>query len=148
MQTSPTRPPSAFGQIGAPFAELDTFVRRLGNSFDRNPPVLDMRMDVEEEDGHFLVSMDIPGVEKSEIDITVSGNVVTVRATADTPRKSSGNGGGKKLHAERIFGESVRSFSLPVDVDPDRTTATYQHGVLRLTLPKAVGNQSRHIRVS
>lgn len=148
MQTSQTRLPSAFGPVAAPFAELDTFIRRLGDSFDKSPPVLDMRMDVEEDDGQFVVLIDIPGVKKDDIDVTVSGNVVTVRASADSTRKSPGSAQGKKLHTERIFGESVRTFSLPVDVDADKTTAAYEHGVLTLNLPKADGNQLRHIRVS
>lgn len=151
MQTSLTRLSPSFGPIAAPFAELDTLMRRFGDAFEKHPAVLDMRMDVEEEDGRFVVAMDIPGVKKDDIDVTVSGNVVTVRASTDIRKEGSaesGRGKGKKLHAERVFGESVRSFSLPVDVDPAQTTAAYEHGVLTLELPKLSGSQSHHVRVS
>lgn len=149
MQSLPVRSVPSIGPFAGPLQEFDTLVRRLGDAFDRSSPVLDMRMDVEEDDDRFLIEMDIPGVSKEDIDISVAGNVVTVRASSDTSRR--GDGGrtkGKKLHTERVFGESVRSFSLPLDVDPERTTAAYEHGVLSLVLPKRVDGRSRHIHVT
>ncbi|MFZ5657932.1 MAG: Hsp20/alpha crystallin family protein [Pseudomonadota bacterium] len=140
---------SPFGPISARMAELDSLVRRLGGAFEGVPTSLDLRMDIEEDDRQYTVSIDIPGVRKNDIDVTVSGNAVTVRACTDHAESISGNGGrGKKLYSERVLGEAVRSFTLPAEVDAMHTTANYEHGVLLLTLPKLSGSQSRHIKVS
>lgn len=149
MQTSLAPLTPAFGPISARMAELDSLVRRLGGAFEGIPASLDMRMDIEEDDRQYTVSIDIPGVRKSDIDVTVTGNAVTVRARTDHAEAAHGNGGrGKKLYSERVLGEAVRSFTLPVEVDAMHTTASYEHGVLVLTLPKLSGSQSRHIKVS
>lgn len=149
MQTSLARMPSPLVALGAPFADLDALARRLGAPLEGLPGALDMRMDVEEEDGRYTVAMDIPGVRKEDIDVSVSGNMVTVRAHIDRSVPASANGGrGKKLLSERVVGESVRSFTLPVDVDATQTTAAYEDGALTLTLPKRPDGQRRRIEVS
>lgn len=96
------------------------------------PPAI--RLDVTEGDKAYVVKADIPGVKKEEIFVDVDGAVVTIRAEIkrETPEGKAPNA----LHMERFYGVLSRTFTLPLEVNLDATTAKYENGVLTLTLPK------------
>jgi len=73
----------------------------------------------------------------------VEGDVLTVRAAREEPRRSAGSW----LRRERAVGQVARSFVLPATVDGARCSATYEHGVLTLTLPKREEAKPRTITV-
>ena len=96
------------------------------------PPAI--RLDLTENDKAYIVKADIPGVKKEEIFVDVDGAVVTIRAEVkrETPEGKAPNA----LHTERFHGVLSRTFTLPLEVVLDATTAKYDNGVLTLTLPK------------
>ncbi len=87
---------------------------------------------------------EIPGVKKEAIDVTIDGNVVSIRAEAKREKEEKGD---KMLRSERYFGSVSRSFTLASDVDEKTATARYTDGVLELTLPKKAGGASRRLQV-
>jgi HSP20 family protein len=88
-------------------------------------------LDITEADGAYLVRADIPGVKKENIFVDVDGSVVTIRAQMPGAREAN------VLHAERFHGITLsRTFTLPLAVDLDATTARYEDGVLFVALPK------------
>jgi HSP20 family protein len=97
-----------------------------------NPATGQIPMDVKEEDGAYLVSAEIPGVSKDDIQVAIDGNRVSISAET----KSAGEVGGKILRSERHYGKSYRSFALAQDVDEATAQAKYANGVLELRLPK------------
>lgn len=130
-----------------PLAELeDTF-----RGFGRYPmsrqyrEALEMRMDVTEDDNAYTIRIDMPGVRKEDIDVSVEGNTITVSAEV-AHEKSRENQ--KELYSERFSGKAYRSFSLPSEVDSQKSEATYDGGVLSLTLPKKVSGSSRHLSIN
>lgn len=112
----------------------------------REPELVpEMRVDVNEDDKAFRIRAEMPGVDKDDIDISVQGNHVSISAEL---KRESDNKDEKEIIAERSWGKAYRAFTLPADVDGDRTEANYDKGVLTLTLPKKANGNVRRIAVS
>jgi HSP20 family protein len=100
-----------------------------------------MRMDVVETDADYRVSIDLPGIDKDSIQVSVDRNNVTISAR---PREQeSAPGQGQWLLRERAGGAMSRTLSLPEAVDDGKSEARHVDGVLYLTLPKAAGSMKR-----
>lgn len=106
----------------------------------------DMRIDVTEDDKAFLVKVDVPGVDKDDIEISTDGNQVTI--SAEIKRESSNKKGEQAIYTEGYYGKVYRSFTLPGDFDSAKAQARYDNGVLALSLPKKANGSSRKIKVS
>jgi HSP20 family protein len=118
------------------------FVKPL--RFDEQPE-LSIKLDVKENGDDFRVHADIPGVKKEDIQVTIDGSVVTLRAEAKAEKEKKE--GDKVLCSERYHGVVSRSFQLPADVDQSRAQAVYKDGVLDLTLPKKTVSKSQQVPV-
>ncbi len=91
-----------------------------------------------------VVTAEMPGVTPDEIDVSVKGEVVTIRASRAVPELQEG----EVWHRhERGHGEFVRAISLPHRVDSDKVEASYTDGVLRLVLPRLEADKTRRIEV-
>jgi HSP20 family protein len=102
--------------------------------------------DVVETAGDIVVKLDLPGHKAEEIQIKVENDVLSVEAERKAPPVG---GNGETYHrSERSFGKAVRSFTLPASVDSSRTVASYEAGVLKITLPKRDEAKPRTIQVS
>jgi HSP20 family protein len=84
-------------------------------------------------------------MKKDDIQVTVDGNVVTIRA--ETKRASEKKEGEKVLRTERYEGMVSRSFQLPYEIDMTAAEAKYQDGVLDLTLPKRAATGGKQLAV-
>jgi HSP20 family protein len=104
-----------------------------GRSSERPAAVL-ARMDVVDKGDRYAVALDLPGVKKEDIRVTVEGNRVSV--SAETRSQLERKEGDKVLHTERTVTSYARSFELPAEVTEDKADAAYENGVLQLTLPK------------
>lgn len=104
-----------------------------------------MKVDVHENDGGFLVTAEIPGVPKEEINVSVDGNVITL--SAEVRQRDEKTEGEKLLRSERYYGRVSRSFQLPVDIDASGCQAKYEHGVLTLNLPKKQGGRGQRLTI-
>ena len=90
-------------------------------------------LDVRETENEFIVSASLPGVHPEDVEITVAGNVLTIRAES----KAEEGKKGEQWHVrERPFGSFQRSLALTVPVDSDKAQARFDQGVLTLNLPK------------
>ena len=91
-----------------------------------------------------VISADVPGLKHSDIDITIEGELVTLRAV----RKPAPFDGFKLSRSERGALEIVRQIELPCRVDADAVRADLENGVLTVHLPKAEGAKPRRIPVT
>ncbi len=139
-----------FRQISGfdPLGNLDDLYRGLAGRLmtGEEERALDMRMNVQEEDKAYVVSIDLPGVSKKDIDISVDGRQVTVSAEI-SKRDEEKADQSKTLYSERFEGKAYRSFTLPGMVDAGKCQARYEDGVLKLTLPKKSANGSKRVAV-
>jgi len=110
-----------------------------------NQPELQIRIDVREDKNAYRVHADIPGTKKEDIQVTVDGNVVTIRA--ETKRVTEQKEGEKLLRSERYAGSVSRSFQLPYEIDLAAAEAKYQDGVLDLMLPKRTASAAKQLTI-
>lgn len=95
------------------------------------------------DDGEaFHVRAEVPGLQKDKLDISVAGDVLTVKAER-LPEESRGS----YHRRERSYGSYSRSVTLPDAVDADHVKANYQYGVLEVTLPRAPESRPRKIAI-
>jgi HSP20 family molecular chaperone IbpA len=101
--------------------------------------------DIAETDAAFTVRLDIPGANPDTIDVRVSGNELAI--SAKVPERTPKSPGATPLHREYGVGDFARSFRLGQEIDTANINATYEHGVLTLTLPKSDRVRARKIDV-
>ncbi len=103
-----------------------------------------MPIDVIEDKDGYTVKASVPGIKPEELDINIENNVVTIRAE----RKAEDNKDENEVRwQERYYGKLERCFTLPVEVDADKVKAELEHGVLKLSLPKAEAVKPKTIQV-
>lgn len=91
------------------------------------------KIDVWEDNDRYVVEAELPGFDKKDIDINITDDVLTIRASRKQEEEKKGK---NYYYAERSYGEFVRSLRLPAEVDKKGVKAKYTNGVLELTLPK------------
>lgn len=138
-----------------PFAELtrwNPFGEDFYKGFALRPVFQGMegepqiRIDVTEDDKTYTVKAEIPGVQKSDIKVSVDGNQVSI--SAEVKKENEEKEGNKVIRSERYYGKVSRSFSLAQEVEQSTALAKYSDGVLELTLPKKPGGSARQITVA
>lgn len=102
-------------------------------------------LDLFDEKDDFLVQVELPGMKKEDIQLSVHSGVLTVSGERkpDADAKSA-----KAFRSERYFGKFQRSVTLPTLVDGSKVKASYKDGILTITLPKAEEAKPRQIEVS
>jgi HSP20 family protein len=123
-----------------PFRDLDRLAGQLLGTTNR-PAV--MPMDAWREGDVFRIEFDLPGVAQESIDLDVERNALTVRA-----ERVSRNGDWEMLASERPRGIFSRQLVLGDNLDLDRIEATYDTGVLHLTIPVAERAKPRRIEIT
>ena len=112
---------------------------------DPLPSPAQIKVDVKEDDRAYTVQAEIPGVNKDDINVSIDGNLVTLRAEIkQEDRKTEGE---KVLRTERYYGAVARSFQLAQDIDASQAKAKYENGILTLTLPKKAANNAQRLTI-
>jgi HSP20 family protein len=104
-----------------------------------------LKVDVSEKNGAYVVSADLPGVRKEDIQVAIDGAQVTL--SAEIKREKQVAEGERVLHTERTFGKLSRSFALPQELDEAKAEAKFRDGVLELTLPKKAAAARKSITI-
>lgn len=96
-------------------------------------------IDVADQGDEFVVTADLPGFQKEEIDVSLRGDELRIRAEREHEREESGGDEpdeGRYIRKERRHQSVSRSVTLPDSVDEENVSAQYRNGVLTVTLPK------------
>jgi HSP20 family protein len=104
-----------------------------------------MKVDVAEKNGAYIVTAELPGVKKDDIQVTIDGAQVTL--AAEVKREKEVSQDERVLHTERTFGKATRSFTLPQEVDEAKAEAKFRDGVLELTLPKKAAAARKQVTI-
>ncbi len=124
--------------------EMDQLVSSVMGRFPRTggfrafPPV-----NVIDEDDKILVYAEVPGVKPEDVRISVQGDTLSI--TGERKREDLGDVGYHRR--ERPVGRFQKTLTLPVEINSDAVEARYEHGVLKLTLPKAEHARPKRIAV-
>jgi len=119
---------------------IDRFVGTADDSA-RSPA-----LDVAETDTGYAVTLDVPGVAKQDVKITIEGRRVTVQAKSE--RSDEKKDGDRIVYRERAGSSFARSFTLPVEIDQAGSGAKLDNGVLTLTLAKRNARPATQITVN
>jgi HSP20 family protein len=118
----------------------ESFVRQGGA-----PGVSSLPLDVSENEHEFVIKASLPGVRPEDVQITVHGDVLTIRGETRAEEEKKGETWHMK---ERRFGSFQRSVGLNSPVSTDKANAKFEHGVLVLTLPKAEEAKPKQIKIA
>jgi HSP20 family protein len=156
MPLIPWRNKQREGDGGEPSAlsSLRGEMDRLVESFVRDPmAVLDWpftgrgwmpAVDVSEDDKQVTVRAEVPGIKPEDIELTVSGNQLTISGEKKEEHAEKGKG---VFHSERRYGSFRRMIPLPEGVDANQVEAEYAHGILTIQLQKAPTAAPKRIEV-
>ncbi|HEX4925524.1 MAG TPA: Hsp20/alpha crystallin family protein [Bdellovibrionales bacterium] len=98
-------------------------------------------VDVEEHDDHFVLSFDLPGLSKNDVNIEVLEDRLVVSGERKDERRF------KEGRTERAYGRFERAFTLPAGADAGKIEARFENGVLEIAVPKAEMAKPRKIEI-
>jgi HSP20 family protein len=122
----------------------DSFVRPRGLMFGGGDGY-GIAMDVTNRGDSLVIEASLPGYRPEDVDITVENGALSITAQTQSERTE---GEGESLMTEIRRGSVSRTVALPTGLEPDKATATFENGVLRLEIPKAESVKPRQIRIS
>ncbi len=130
-----------------------TLARAMDDQFGTASSQLDSRglwfpaLDVYETENAYVVELDLPGVHPENVDLSFEQGTLTIRGQRAPTVKTPEKGELRVFSAERVSGSFVRSVRLPEYVDSEKIEATYDNGVLIVTIPKAAAARARKITI-
>lgn len=129
-------PPRRWMERYEPFA----FKWPMGIDFERS-----FRLDILDRDKELIVRGELPGVDKDDIEVTVAGDYLTIKAERKFGEEIKED---EFYRHELGFGELTRTVTLPAEVDAEKIHAKLEDGILTVTLPKLRVEKRRTVKVS
>ena len=138
-----------------PFRELNTLQSRLNRLFEEQargaseesltagafvPPV-----DVYEDEHNITLKIEVPGIDEKDIDVRIENNTLTVHGERKFEKEEKEE---NFRRVERQYGSFTRSFTLPQTVDAEKVSASYDKGVLKISLAKKAEAKPKQIKVN
>jgi HSP20 family protein len=108
------------------------------------PMLLAPRVDFEEENGKYLLTAELPGVEPKDVDIEVEGNILSIKGEKRTETEKKE---GKVRIQERRYGSFERAFTLPQAADANQVNASFKQGVLTVEIGKRPEAKGKKVKV-
>lgn len=141
-----------------PFEELERLFERMNRQFEESTRMWDtettfgrwsgeadaMAVDLVEHDEEFVVTVDLPGFEKSDVDIRVTDHTLRIEADREETTEEKEE---QYLRHERRHESTHRSIRLPDEVDKEGVNARMKNGVLTITLPRLETEEARTIEI-
>ena len=141
---------SPFG-VGSSFRELDRLQREMNELFERmgRTPRLGVAggypaMNVWVNADGAIVTAELPGIDVEDLDVSVQDNTLTISGSRSPEELEEGD---TYHRQERRYGQFQRTFQLPFEVEAGEVEATYENGVLHLTLPRSEADKPKRIQI-
>ena len=106
-----------------------------------------LAVDLSETDEAYIIEADMPGVDKDEVNIELLDDVVTIKGERKSEKSESDEKRGYH-RAERSYGGFTRTFRIPDGFKTDDVSASFENGVLRVTLPKPETAKPKRVSVT
>jgi len=143
--------------VWQPFREMEEMGRHFDDFFGRpflpaiwrRFPAEEMEwspaIDVTEEENKFLVKVELPGIKEEDVDVSVAGDMLTISGEKQKESETKKKG---YYYRESSYGSFSRSVTMPSSVNAGKIEASYDKGVLEITLPKAPEVKTKKIKVT
>jgi HSP20 family protein len=139
-----------------PFREFSTLQDRINRVFRESyaPTGQDESLttssfapavDVYEDEHNVALKIEVPGIDEKDIDVQIENNTLTVHGERKIEKEEKEE---NYRRVERQYGSFTRTFTLPSTVDSEKVSATYDKGVLKITLPKKAEAKPKQIKVN
>jgi len=102
-------------------------------------------VDVYEDEHNVTLKIEVPGIDEKDIDVRIENNVLTVHGERKFEKEEKEE---NYRRIERQYGSFTRSFTLPNTVDSEKVNASYEKGVLKITLAKKAEAKPKQIKVN
>lgn len=151
------RKPDKEVTVWRPFKELEDMERQMDEYMGfpfwrtmwRRRPFEGMAwapaIEVVEQDDKYLIKLELPGVKESDVDVSVSGDTLTIsgekKSDSETKRKGY-------HYSESSYGSFSRSITLPSTINADKIEANYDKGILEISLPKSPEIKPKKIAIA
>lgn len=159
-QTVPVKQNASSPDIWQAFrSDMDRLFDRFGTGFFSNgfglpglPRLFDVEsngvsvpaVDVAESDKAFTITAEMPGMDEKDIDVTVSGDLITIKGEKKLEKEEKNK---NYYLSERSYGMFQRALALPSGIDRDKIAADFAKGVLTVTLPKSAEAQQQQKKI-
>ena len=130
-----------------PLNGVDRLLDEMTRAFDAAPlapQAFRPSLDVSEAESAWTVRAELPGVDAKDVELTVTGNVLTLRGEKKSETTSEAEG---TRRTERCYGKFERTLEFPTELDGSKVEAHAKNGVLTVTLPKAEASRPRTISI-
>ena len=134
--------PSIFGE--SLMDEMDDWMRDMDREFfGKKSPLYGhnakhlMKTDVREHEDSYEVDIELPGLHKEDIQLSIENGYLNITAAKGLDREQTDKKSGKIIRQERYAGSCSRSFYIGNEVDPAAVTAKFENGILQISVPKA-----------
>ena len=117
---------------------------RYFDDFDYNERRWMPSVDIVEEDEKYMLSAELPGIDKKDVKIGFQNNILTIEGEKKQDNELKEN---DSCRTERFYGKFSRSFTLSSDIDSSKIDANYSNGVLTVTLPKSEEVKPKQIEI-
>ncbi|MFZ0958117.1 MAG: Hsp20/alpha crystallin family protein [Candidatus Sulfotelmatobacter sp.] len=138
-----------------PYRELSTLQDRLNRLFRESfregqdesltTSSFAPAVDVYEDEHNVTLKIEVPGIDEKDIDVRLENNTLTVHGERKIEKEEKEE---NYRRVERHYGSFTRTFTLPTTVDAEKVAATYDKGVLKITLPKKAEAKPKQIKVN
>ena len=118
----------------------------IEDEYFKAPKIRSFRTDIKDEGDKYVMEAELPGFEKEDIKLDITGDTMTLSAEHKAEKEEKGKN--NYIRRERSYGSYKRSFDL-TGIDSDKIEAQYKNGILELTLPKMVETkpESRRLEI-
>lgn len=101
-------------------------------------------IDISETDKQYIIDVEVPGIDKKDIELNIDNNMLTISGERSFNKEEEG----KQYHrVESHYGTFNRSFRLPDNVDSESINATYNNGILNITVDKSEDKLKKQIEI-
>jgi len=125
----------------------ESFVPSTGSRNGSSSPARSLPLDVYATPDELVILAAVPGMNPAELEITYSQNTVTLAGTIPSATATEEGKAGTWYVSELWHGQFRRSLSLPFEVDASKAEATFEHGIVRIVLPKAEWTKPQKISI-
>lgn len=101
-------------------------------------------IDIQESKDDIIVTADVPGITKDDINIEIHGEILTIKGEKKHEKEEKEK---DFIRTERFYGNFSKSISLPCEIDAAKAEASYKDGVLKLSLPKKEEAKPKQIQI-